>query len=55
MLIAGFSGAGVPLLLRAVGIDPAVASAVIVTTFTDVMGFFLFLGLATVLISFLIL
>ena len=51
MLIAGVVGAGVPLLLRRIGIDPAVASAVIVTTATDVFGFVLFLGIASALID----
>ena len=50
MLIAGTVGAGVPPLLR-IGIDPAVASAVIVTTATDVFGFLLFLGIASALID----
>jgi magnesium transporter len=54
MIIAGLSGAGVPLLLTRLRIDPAVASAVVVTTCTDVIGFFLFLGLATALVSFLL-
>ena len=54
MIIAGLSGAGIPLLLTRLKIDPAVASAVFVTTCTDVIGFLLFLGLATVLIRFLI-
>ncbi len=54
MLIAGTVGAGVPLLMRRVGIDPAVASAVVVTTFTDVFGFLLFLGIAQAAISLLI-
>jgi magnesium transporter len=54
MIIAGLAGAGIPLLLVRLKIDPAVASAVIVTTCTDVAGFFLFLGLATVLIKYLI-
>jgi magnesium transporter len=54
MIIAGLTGAGIPLLLARLKIDPAVASAVIVTTFTDVAGFFLFLGFATILIRFLI-
>ena len=46
MALAGPVGAGIPLLLRRIGIDPALASAVIVTTFTDVVGFLLFLGIA---------
>ncbi len=51
MIIAGSFGAGVPLFLRRVGVDPAVASAVIVTTATDVFGFLLFLGIATAAIE----
>jgi magnesium transporter len=43
---AALAGILVPLALDALGIDPAVASAVFVTTVTDVMGFFAFLGLA---------
>ena len=54
MLIAGTVGAGVPLLMRRIGIDPAVASAVVVTTFTDVFGFLLFLGIAQAAISLLV-
>ena len=50
MLVAGLAGAGVPLLLRRLGLDPAVSSAVFVTTFTDVIGFLLFLGLAAAFI-----
>ena len=44
LLVAALAGAGVPLLLRRLGIDPAVSSAVFVTTFTDVMGFLIFLA-----------
>ncbi len=47
MMIAGCVGAAVPLFLRRVGQDPAVASAVVVTTVTDVFGFLLFLGIAS--------
>ena len=54
MIIAGLTGAGVPLILTRLRIDPAVASAVVVTTCTDVIGFLLFLGLATAMISFLL-
>ncbi len=45
LVIAGLVGALVPLVLRRLGIDPALASGTIVTTFTDVCGFFVFLGL----------
>lgn len=51
MMVAGVAGALVPLALRVLKIDPALASGVIVTTFTDCCGFFSFLGLATLLIS----
>ena len=54
MIIAGCVGAGVPLFLRRIGVDPAVASAVVVTTFTDVFGFLLFLGIATAAIGLLV-
>lgn len=47
LLVAGFAGAFVPLLLKRMRVDPAIASAVFVTAFTDICGFFLLLGLAT--------
>ena len=47
LLIAGFSGIVIPLILDKLKIDPALASAVILTTITDVFGFLSFLGLAT--------
>jgi magnesium transporter len=47
MIVAGLAGILVPLTLDRLGIDPAVASSVFVTTVTDVVGFFAFLGLAT--------
>jgi magnesium transporter len=50
LLIAGITGAGIPLILKRVGIDPAVASSIIITTFTDVFGFLLLLGLASKLL-----
>ena len=46
-ITAGLSGILVPVGLEKAGVDPAVSSAVFVTTMTDVMGFFSFLGLAT--------
>ena len=49
-LVAGLVGVLVPITLDKARIDPAVSSAVFVTTMTDVMGFFSFLGLATLLI-----
>ena len=50
LLIAGVTGAGIPLILKRVGIDPAIASSIIITTFTDVFGFLLLLGLASKLL-----
>lgn len=49
MVIAGFSGAVVPIVLKAFGQDPAQSSSIVLTTVTDIMGFLSFLGLATVL------
>jgi magnesium transporter len=46
MVVAGLAGTGVPILLERMGIDPALASGAFVTTVTDVVGFFAFLGLA---------
>lgn len=48
LVISGFAGGLVPLALERLGYDPAIASSIFVTTFTDVGGFFSFLGLATV-------
>ncbi|GGD05980.1 magnesium transporter [Aquisalinus flavus] len=50
MIMAGLSGILIPLVLQRVGADPAVASAVFVTTVTDIVGFFAFLGLAAIFI-----
>ncbi len=46
LMVAGLSGALIPVLLEKLKIDPAVASSVFLTTVTDVVGFFTFLGLA---------
>jgi magnesium transporter len=53
LLVAAVVGTLVPVALRAIRLDPAIASSVIITTFTDVFGFFSFLGLATLLLHFL--
>jgi len=50
LLCAGLFGATIPLMLKRVGIDPAVASSVLLTTVTDIVGFFAFLGLAKVIL-----
>jgi magnesium transporter len=48
MAIAGLAGASIPIILARLGQDPAQASSIILTTVTDVVGFFSFLGLATI-------
>lgn len=53
MFVAATAGTLVPLGLRALKVDPALASAVFITTFTDVVGFASFLGLATVFLRYL--
>jgi magnesium transporter len=52
MVVAGFAGALIPILLTRVGQDPATSSSIILTTVTDVAGFFSFLGIATLLLNF---
>lgn len=47
LIVAGLAGSSIPLVLKRVGIDPAVASSIIITTFTDCFGFLLLLGLAS--------
>lgn len=53
LVIAGLFGAFVPLSLRKLNLDPALGSSIFVTTATDVGGFMVFLGLATLLIKFI--
>lgn len=48
--LAGFMGSFVPVVLRMLKIDPAIASSIFVTAFTDMFGFFCFLGLANIMI-----
>jgi len=50
LLAAAFSGTVIPLAMQRFGIDPAVSSAVFLTTVTDVVGFFAFLGLAALIL-----
>jgi len=54
MIVAAVVGTLIPIALKTSRVDPAIASSVIITTFTDVFGFFSFLGLATLLIRFLL-
>ncbi|MCV3272985.1 magnesium transporter [Roseobacter sinensis] len=50
LVVAGLAGTVIPVILERVGIDPALASGAFVTTVTDVVGFFAFLGLAVVVL-----
>ncbi|MEM7732703.1 MAG: magnesium transporter [Pseudomonadota bacterium] len=49
LVAAGLAGTAIPVLLEKAGVDPALASGAFVTTVTDVVGFFAFLGLAVVI------
>lgn len=53
LFIAALAGVFVPMVLKLLRVDPALASSIFVTTCTDVMGFFLFLGLATYFLTWL--
>ena len=48
LIFAGLCGAGIPILLNRMGSDPALSSTVLLTTVTDIVGFFGFLGLASI-------
>jgi magnesium transporter len=50
MLVAGLAGILIPIILGKLDIDPALASGTFVTTVTDVIGFFAFLGLAALIL-----
>lgn len=50
LVVAAVSGVAIPLLLRRAGVDPALAGNVILTTVTDVVGFFAFLGLGALIL-----
>jgi magnesium transporter len=50
LVVAGLAGTGIPIVLEKLGIDPALASGAFVTTVTDVVGFFAFLGLAVLVL-----
>jgi magnesium transporter len=47
LFVAAFSGVAIPIILTKMNIDPAIAGGVILTTITDIVGLFAFLGLAT--------
>lgn len=50
LITAGLFGIGIPIILDKIGVDPALASSVFLTTVTDVVGFFAFLGLAAMVL-----
>ncbi len=50
LLIAGFFGAVIPLIMKQLGKDPASSATIFITTATDVFGFFVFLGLASIML-----
>ena len=50
LIVAGLAGTLIPLTLDRIGMDPAVGSAVVLTTITDVIGFLSFLGLAALVL-----
>ncbi|MDP3919430.1 MAG: magnesium transporter [Candidatus Omnitrophota bacterium] len=54
LAVAGLSGSAIPLTMKALGLDPAQCSNIILTTITDVMGFFAFLGFAVLLQEYLV-
>jgi magnesium transporter len=54
MIGAGIAGALVPMMLQALRRDPALGSPILVTTITDTCGYFIYLGLATLVLTRLI-
>jgi magnesium transporter len=50
LIIAGFFGATIPMIMKKLGKDPASSATIFITTATDIFGFFVFLGLATILL-----
>jgi magnesium transporter len=54
LILAGLSGASIPLIMKKIGIDPAQSSSIILTTVTDVVGFMAFLGFAVLFRNFLV-
>ena len=54
LIFAGLAGASIPLIMKRIGIDPAQSSSIILTTVTDILGFFAFLGFAMLFQNYLI-
>ena len=53
-MVSGFFGFVIPVVLKALHADPALASSIFLTTATDVLGFFIFLELANLFLPFLV-
>jgi magnesium transporter len=51
LLVAGFAGSAIPLMLQRLGVDPAVASSILMTAFTDILGYTLLLGMASLMLG----
>ncbi|MEL6592452.1 MAG: magnesium transporter, partial [Bacteroidota bacterium] len=47
LILAGLAGSFIPIMLEGFGVDPAVASSILITAFTDIIGYLLLFGLAT--------
>jgi magnesium transporter len=54
LFFAGLSGAAIPLVMMQVGLDPAQSANIILTTATDILGFFAFLGFAIIFQHYLV-
>jgi len=54
LIVAGFSGALIPITMKALGLDPAQSSSIVLTTITDVVGFFSFLSIALLFQAYLV-
>lgn len=54
LTVAGLAGAAIPITMKRMGLDPAQSSSIVLTTVTDVVGFFAFLGFAVLLQDFLV-
>lgn len=50
LVVAGFAGSFIPIMLERLGVDPAVASSILITAFTDIIGYLLLFGLASKLL-----
>ena len=51
LIVAAVSGVTIPLFLKKIGVDPALAGSVVLTTVTDVVGFWAFLGLGALFLT----